>query len=130
MEPNYRIPTLKRRTWKHGSMKANYKIPTLKRRTWKHESKLQNCNLKEESTGSTGVIIYHSMISATSTDHELEILKFEIQLSSRLPKVICTISLAYASPNHLTSSTTSRLQHQILLKLYNKTYLKNIALKR
>ncbi len=56
------------------------------------------------------------MISAklqSSTDHELEILKFEIQLSSRLPKVICTISLAYTSPNHLTSSTTSRPQHQI-----------------
>jgi hypothetical protein len=31
------------------SMKANYKISTLKRRTWKHESKLQNSNLKEEN---------------------------------------------------------------------------------
>jgi hypothetical protein len=31
------------------SMEANYKIPTLKRRTWKHESKLQNSNLKEEN---------------------------------------------------------------------------------
>jgi uncharacterized membrane protein YhiD involved in acid resistance len=114
VEPNYRIPTLKEENME--SMKANYKIPTLKRRTWKHKSKLQNCNLKEESTGSTGIIIYHSMISAklqSSTDHELEILKFEIQLSSRLPKVICTISLAYTSPNHLTSSTTSRPQHQI-----------------
>jgi hypothetical protein len=57
-------------------MKANYKIPTLKRTTWKHESKSHNCNLKEESTGSTGIIIYHSMISSCSTDHELEILKF------------------------------------------------------
>jgi hypothetical protein len=28
------------------SMKANYKIPTLKRRTWNHESKLQNSNLE------------------------------------------------------------------------------------
>jgi hypothetical protein len=30
-------------------MKANYKIATLKRRTWMHKSKLQNSNFKEEN---------------------------------------------------------------------------------
>jgi hypothetical protein len=30
-------------------LEPNYKIPALKRRTWKHESKLQNSNLKEEN---------------------------------------------------------------------------------
>jgi hypothetical protein len=30
-------------------MEANYKIATLKRRTWMHESKLQSSNLKEEN---------------------------------------------------------------------------------
>jgi hypothetical protein len=75
---------------------SNFKEENME--AWKHGSKLQNRNLKEESTGSTGIIIYHGMISASSTDHGLEILRFEIQLSSRLPKVICTISLAYTSP--------------------------------
>jgi hypothetical protein len=47
VEPNYRIATLKEENME--SMKANYKIPTLKRRTWKHKSKLQNFNLTEEN---------------------------------------------------------------------------------
>jgi hypothetical protein len=34
----------KRELW----MEPNYKIPTLKRRTLKHKNKLQNSNLKEE----------------------------------------------------------------------------------
>jgi hypothetical protein len=64
MEAQKQITKFQSYRGEHGSTKANYKISILKRRTWKHKSKLQNSNLKEESTGSTGIIIYHSMISA------------------------------------------------------------------
>ncbi len=78
-------------------MKANHKIATLKRRVQEVQELL--------------FIIAWSLHAAQIMN--LKFWSFEIQLSSSLPKVICTISLAHTSPNYLTSSTTSRLQHQV-----------------